>query len=71
VAKHVTEVGDNVFIGSDSQLVAPVKVGAGAFIAAGTTVTEDVPEDALALSRVPQVVKPGWARKRRERLKKK
>jgi bifunctional UDP-N-acetylglucosamine pyrophosphorylase / glucosamine-1-phosphate N-acetyltransferase len=69
VAKHLTEVGDHVFIGSDSQLVAPVKVGAGAFIAAGTTVTEDVPEDALALSRSPQVVKPGWAKKRRERLK--
>jgi bifunctional UDP-N-acetylglucosamine pyrophosphorylase/glucosamine-1-phosphate N-acetyltransferase len=71
VAKHLTEVGDGVFIGSDSQLVAPVKVGAGAFIAAGTTVTEDVPADALALSRAPQVVKPGWAKKRRERLKKK
>lgn len=71
VQKHLTEVGDNVFIGSDSQLVAPVKVGKGAFIAAGTTVTEDVPEDALALSRTPQVVKPGWAKKRRERLKQK
>jgi bifunctional UDP-N-acetylglucosamine pyrophosphorylase/glucosamine-1-phosphate N-acetyltransferase len=71
VAKHTTEVGDGVFIGSDSQLVAPLKVGAGAFIAAGTTVTEDVPPDALALSRAPQVVKPGWAKKRRERLKKK
>ena len=69
VAKHLTEVGDGVFIGSDTQLLAPVKVGEGAFIAAGTTVTEDVPADALALSRTPQVVKPGWARKRRERLK--
>jgi bifunctional UDP-N-acetylglucosamine pyrophosphorylase / glucosamine-1-phosphate N-acetyltransferase len=71
VAKHLTEVGDNVFIGSDSQLVAPVKVGKGAFIGAGTTVTEDVPEDALVLSRSPQVVKAGWAAKRRERLKQK
>jgi bifunctional UDP-N-acetylglucosamine pyrophosphorylase/glucosamine-1-phosphate N-acetyltransferase len=69
VAKHLTEVGDGVFIGSDSQLVAPVKVGKGAFIGAGTTVTEDVPEDALALSRAPLVVKPGWAQKRRERRK--
>ncbi len=69
VAKHLTEVGDNVFIGSDSQLVAPLKVGNGAFIGAGTTVTEDVPEDALVLSRSPQVVKPGWAKRRRERLK--
>ena len=69
VAKHLTEVGDGVFIGSDSQLVAPVKVGEGAFVAAGTTVTEDVPADALALSRTALVVKPGWAKKRRERLK--
>ena len=68
-AKHPTEVGDGVFIGSDTQLVAPVKVGAGAFVAAGTTVSEDVPADALVLSRAPLVVKPGWARKRRERQK--
>ncbi len=69
VAKHLTEVGDGAFLGSDSQLLAPVQVGPGAFVAAGTTVSEDVPADALALSRAPMVVKPGWARKRRERAK--
>ena len=69
VAKHLTEVGDGVFIGSDTQLVAPVKVGEGLSSRAGTTVTDDVPADALVLSRTPQVVKEGWARKRRERLK--
>jgi bifunctional UDP-N-acetylglucosamine pyrophosphorylase/glucosamine-1-phosphate N-acetyltransferase len=68
VAKHKTRLGDGVFIGSDSQLVAPVTVGNGAYIAAGTTVTEDVPANALAVSRVPQVNVDGWATKRRERL---
>ena len=71
VGKYLTELGDDVFVGSDTQLVAPVKVGAGAYVAAGTTVTEDVPPDALVLSRSTQVVKEGWARKRRERLKRK
>ena len=65
VNKHLTELGDGVFIGSDSQLVAPVKVGAGAYVAAGSTVTEDVPANALALSRVKQVTKAGWAEKKR------
>lgn len=65
VHKHLTELGDGVFIGSDSQLVAPVKVGAGAYVAAGTTVTEDVPAGSLALSRSPQVVKEGWAVKKK------
>jgi len=68
-AKYPTEIGDGAFIGSDTQFVAPVKVGAGAYVAAGTTVTGDVPEDALVLSRTKQVVKEGWARRRRERLK--
>jgi len=70
-AKYPTEIGDGAFIGSDTQFVAPVKVGAGAYVAAGTTVTEDVPEDALVLSRSEQVVKEGWARRRREKLKSK
>jgi bifunctional UDP-N-acetylglucosamine pyrophosphorylase/glucosamine-1-phosphate N-acetyltransferase len=52
--KHRTTIGKDVFVGSDSQLVAPVTVGDGAVIAAGTTVTEDVPENALTLSRTPQ-----------------
>ena len=47
-------IGDGVFLGSDTQLIAPVTVGAGAIIAAGTTVTEDVPADALVIGRVPQ-----------------
>jgi bifunctional UDP-N-acetylglucosamine pyrophosphorylase/glucosamine-1-phosphate N-acetyltransferase len=48
--------------------VAPVTVGEGAYVAAGSTITEDVPKDALALGRARQVTKPGWAAKRRERL---
>lgn len=60
VNKHITTLGDGVFIGSDSQLVAPVTVGDRAFVAAGTTVTEDVPAEALALSRVRQLTKLGW-----------
>lgn len=63
--KHVTTIEDNVFIGSDSQLIAPVKIGKGAYVGAGTTITKDVPPDALALSRVPQKNIEGWAIKRR------
>ena len=59
--KHLTKIGDNSFIGSDSTLVAPVSIGAGAYIAAGSSITEDVPEGALALGRSRQVTKPGWA----------
>ncbi|MBM4290314.1 MAG: bifunctional N-acetylglucosamine-1-phosphate uridyltransferase/glucosamine-1-phosphate acetyltransferase [Deltaproteobacteria bacterium] len=59
--KHHTHIGEGAFIGSDTQLVAPVAVGAGAFVAAGSTVTRDVPPDALALSRAPQVEREGWA----------
>ncbi len=62
-AKHRTELGDGVFIGSDTQLVAPVKVGANAYVAAGTTVTTDVPDGCLAISRAPQVNKEGYADK--------
>ena len=65
VNKHRTVIGDDVFIGSDVQLVAPVSVGRNSLVAAGTTVTSDVPPDSLAISRVPQVNKEGW------RLKKK
>ena len=63
--KFQTVIGDGVFLGSDTQLIAPVTVGAGALIAAGTTVTEDVPADALAIARVPQVNRAGWAARRR------
>ncbi|MFQ5642851.1 MAG: bifunctional UDP-N-acetylglucosamine diphosphorylase/glucosamine-1-phosphate N-acetyltransferase GlmU [Thiogranum sp.] len=60
--KHLTEIGDNVFIGSDTQLVAPVKVGDGATIGAGSTITRDVPPGELALSRSPQQTRSGWKR---------
>jgi bifunctional UDP-N-acetylglucosamine pyrophosphorylase/glucosamine-1-phosphate N-acetyltransferase len=65
VRKFQTVIGDGVFLGSDTHLIAPVTVGAGALIAAGTTVTEDVPADALAIARVPQVNRAGWAARRR------
>ena len=66
VAKHATVIEDDVFIGSDSQLVAPVKIGKGAYVGAGSTITNDVPPDALAISRARQENKPDWAAKRRE-----
>jgi bifunctional UDP-N-acetylglucosamine pyrophosphorylase/glucosamine-1-phosphate N-acetyltransferase len=66
-AKHTTTIGQDVFVGSDSQLVAPVTVGDGAVIAAGTTVTGDVPKDALALARAPQTNLEGGGAKYRER----
>lgn len=66
--KHVTVLEDGVFVGSDTQLVAPVRVGRNATIAAGTTVTSDVPEGALALARTPQTNKEGyWERRRKPR----
>lgn len=63
--KYQTVIEDEVFIGSDTQLVAPVRVGAGALIAAGTTVTQDVPPGALAISRVRQENKEGWTTKKK------
>jgi bifunctional UDP-N-acetylglucosamine pyrophosphorylase / glucosamine-1-phosphate N-acetyltransferase len=66
-AKHRTTIGRDVFVGSDSQLVAPIAIGDGAVIAAGTTVTEDVPKDALALARAPQTNREGGGAKYRER----
>ena len=60
--KFKTIIGDDVFVGSDTQLVAPVTVGKGATIAAGTTVTRDVADNELVLSRVPLVHKQGWQR---------
>ncbi|MBI4164351.1 MAG: bifunctional UDP-N-acetylglucosamine diphosphorylase/glucosamine-1-phosphate N-acetyltransferase GlmU [Acidobacteria bacterium] len=62
--KHPTSIGDGVFIGSGSMLVAPVRIGKGAYVAAGSTITEDVPPEALALGRARQVNKEGWARSR-------
>ncbi len=65
VAKHKTVLGDGVFVGSDTQLVAPVTVGANVTIAAGTTVTADVPDGALVLSRTPQQVREGYYERHR------
>lgn len=67
IRKLPTEIEDGAFIGSDTQLVAPVRVGRNAYVAAGTTVTRDVPEGALALSRVPQSHVEGYSERRRER----
>ena len=63
--KHQTFIGEKVFIGSNTALVAPVRIGNGVNIAAGSVITADVPADALALSRVPQETKEGWAKRYR------
>ena len=66
--KHRTKIGARAFIGSDSQLVAPVTIGEGAYVGTGTTVTEDVPANALAIGRARQSNKPGYANALREKL---
>ncbi len=66
--KHPTTIGNKVFIGSDSALVAPVRIGDGAYIAAGSTITENVPADGLGIARGRQMNKPGWANKKRREL---
>ena len=70
VNKHRTVVEDEVFIGTDSQLIAPVTIGRGAYVGAGTTVVQDVPPMSLALSRAPQVNKEGWVEKKKAARKK-
>jgi len=65
VNKHKTVIEDGVFIGSDSTLVAPVKIGRGAYVAAASCITDDVPADALALGRARQTIKEGWAAAKR------
>ena len=67
--KHKTLIDDGVFVGSDSTLVAPVRVGKGAYIAAASCITDDVPEDALAIGRARQVVKERWAQRKRDERK--
>jgi len=63
--KHRTKVGDHAFIGCNSNLVAPVTVGDGAYTAAGSTITDEVPAGALSIGRARQVNKEGWADQRR------
>jgi bifunctional UDP-N-acetylglucosamine pyrophosphorylase/glucosamine-1-phosphate N-acetyltransferase len=66
VAKHRTDIGKGAFIGSNSALVAPVKIGDGAYIGTGTVVTKDVPAGALAIARTKQTIKEGWAKRLRQ-----
>jgi len=65
IAKHRTDIGKGAFIGSNSALVAPVKIGDGAYIGSGSVVTKNVPDDALAIARGEQTVKAGWAKRLR------
>jgi len=70
VSKHLTVIGNGVFVGSDSTLVAPIVIGEGAYIAAGSTITEDVPSGALALGRARQTTKPDWTKNRQTQASK-
>jgi bifunctional UDP-N-acetylglucosamine pyrophosphorylase/glucosamine-1-phosphate N-acetyltransferase len=67
-SKHPTTIGNRVFIGSDTALVAPVRIGDGAYVGAGSVITENVPADALAIARGRQANKPGWAAARRKEM---
>ena len=69
VHKHTTVIEDGVFVGSDSTLVAPVRIAKGAYIGAGSCITDDVPEDSLAIGRARQVTKAGWMKQKREQAK--
>jgi len=66
-AKHRTRIGNSVFVGSDTTLVAPISLGDGSYIGAGSCITKDVPADALAVGRGRQITKEGWAAARRAR----
>ena len=66
IAKHRTDIGAGAFIGSNSSLVAPVKIGDGAYVGSGSVVTENVPNDALAIARTKQTTKEGWAKRLRQ-----
>ncbi len=70
VNKHQTVIDDGAFIGSDATLVAPVRIGRGAYVGAASCITQDVPDDALAIGRGRQVTKEGWAAERRAKVKK-
>ncbi len=68
VQKHVTRVGEGAFVGSNSSLVAPVSIGRGAYVGSGSVITRDVPDDALAVGRARQEIKPGYGARLRERF---
>ncbi len=70
-SKHATSIGDGAFIGSDTMMVAPVSIGAGAIVGAGSTIAKDVPADALGIARAEQVSIEGWAARKRGRLEQK
>jgi len=69
--KHPTVIEDGAFIGSDAQLIAPVRIGSGAYVAAGSSITKDVPAGALAVARGRQTNKEGWAERQRQKRKQK
>ena len=65
VRKHATIIEDDFFIGTDSQLIAPVRIGRGAYVAAGSCITKDVPPGALSIARTRQTTKEDWVRRRK------
>src|SRR4030095_8501132 len=67
VAKYPTVIEDGAFIGTDSQLIAPVRVGKNAYVAAGSSITDDVPPDSLAIGRGRQAIKEGWVKERKKK----
>jgi bifunctional UDP-N-acetylglucosamine pyrophosphorylase/glucosamine-1-phosphate N-acetyltransferase len=71
ITKNPTRIGDGAFVGSNSTLVAPLEIGAGSYVGAGSVITKPVPPDSLAVARERQVVKEGWARRRREKARSK
>lgn len=64
--KHKTIIGDDVFVGSDTMMVAPVELGSGCFVGAGSVITKDVPADSLGIARARETIIEGWAKKKRE-----
>jgi bifunctional UDP-N-acetylglucosamine pyrophosphorylase/glucosamine-1-phosphate N-acetyltransferase len=67
VQKHQTVIEDGAFVGSDSTLVAPLRIGKRAYVGAASCITEDLPAGALGLGRARQITKPGWVQKKRPR----
>ena len=65
-SKHRTLIGEGAFVGTNSSLVAPVKIGKGAYIGSGSVIARDVPDDALAVERSPQTLREGWAKRFRD-----